>query len=167
MVFSRNVLDHESLQPIILNGTNIDIVHEVKYLGTTIVSSSGFAFSSEPDLQSFYKSANSILNVCKKPDEQIQMHLLYANCVPTLTYACAVKTFPARELMNCNTALNDAIRKIFSFNRWESVRDLRREYGYKSITEIFATAKNSFLKTLPHHSNTVLRRLSVINQAEQ
>ena len=90
------------MQPITLNGTNIDIVREVKYLGTTIVSSPGFAFSSEPDLQSFYKSANSILNVCKKPAQRIQMHLLYANCVPVLKYACAVKTFLDRELIDCN-----------------------------------------------------------------
>ena len=94
------------------------------------------------------------------------MHLLYANCVPTLTYACAVKSFPSRELMDCNTALNDAIRKIFSFNRWDSVRHLRQSHGYKSITEIFATAKRNFLTSLPHHKNTILNRLYVINQVE-
>ena len=59
---------------------------------------------------------------------------VYANCVPTLSYACAVKEYSARELMDCNTAVNDAIRKIFSFNRWESVRSLRKDLGFMSIT---------------------------------
>ena len=166
MVFSKTVSNYESLRPITLNGTKIDVVHEVKYLGTTIVSSPGFAFSSEPDLRSFYRAANSVLNVRNNPDKKVLMHLLYANCVHTLTYACAVKSFPSRELMDCNTALNDAIRKIFSFNRWDSVRHLRQSHGYKSITEIFATAKRNFLTSLPHHKNTILNRLYVINQVE-
>ena len=94
------------------------------------------------------------------------MHLLYANCVPTLSYASAVKDYPARELINCNTAVNDAIRKIFSFNRWESVRSLRKDLGFKSITEIFAEAKLKFLNYLPHHRNPIINRLCLINQVD-
>ena len=86
-------------------------------------------------------SSNSILNVLKKPDDVVQMHLLYTNCVPTLSFASAVKEYPSRSMNDCNTALNDAIRKIFSFSRRESVRDLRMSFGYLSLTEIFANAK--------------------------
>ena len=131
-----------------------------------IVSNPLFAFSSKPDLRSFYRSANSVLNVRDKPNILIQMHLLYANCVPTLSNARAVKDLPARELMNCNTAVNDAIRKIFSFNRWESVRSLRKDLGFKSITEIFAEAKLTFLNCLPHHHNPIINRLYLINQVD-
>ena len=94
------------------------------------------------------------------------MHLSYANCVPMLSYACAVKEYSARELMDCNTAVNDAIRKIFSFNRWESVRSLRKDLGFKSITEIFAEAKLKFLNCVPHHCNPIINRLRIINQIE-
>ena len=54
-------------------------------------------------------------------------------CVPCLTYANAVKEFPPGQMTDCNTALNDAVRKIYSYNQWESVRELRSELGYKSI----------------------------------
>ena len=66
------------------------------------------------------------------------MHLLYTNCVPTLTYACSTKTFSAKERQQCTTALNNAIRWIFAFHRWESVRSLREAFHYKSTVEIFS-----------------------------
>ena len=84
------------------------------------------AYSAENDIRSFYHSANAILNIVNRPDETILMHLLYTNCVPILTYACAVKEFSAREMSDCNVALNDAIQKIFSFNRWECMPSTKR-----------------------------------------
>ena len=167
MVFSKSVCNIETIRPIFLDGSKIDYVSEIKYLGTTIVSSPTFAYSSGPDLRSFYRSANSILNVRNKPNVLIQMHLLFNNCIPTLSFACAVKEFPAREMLNCNTAVNDAIRKIFSYERWESVRLLRKSCGFKSITEIFAEAKKKFQDYLPHHRNPVINQLGVINQVDQ
>ena len=68
----------------------------------------------EPDLRSFHRSANSILNVRNKPNVLIQLHLLYANSIPTLSYTCAVKAFPVREMLNVNVNemvnVNDVIR---------------------------------------------------------
>ena len=68
------------------------------------------------------------------------MHLLYANCVPILTYASGIKQYPAREMTNCTTALNNAIRKIFSYNRWEVIKIFRgmvtSQHGGIFLTEI-------------------------------
>ena len=141
MVFSPSGVDYDLIKPNFLNESTIEFVDKTVYLGTTIVSSPTFLFSSESDLRSFYRSANSILNVLNRPDECIQMCLLYANCVPCLTYACAIKEYPARQMTDCNTALNDCIRKIFSYNRWESVRLLRTQLGYKSLYETFELSK--------------------------
>ena len=38
---------------------------------------------------------------------------------------------------NFNTAVNDAMRKIYSYDRWESVRHLSMDHGYESISETF------------------------------
>ena len=88
------------------------------------------------------------------------MQLLFTNCVPTLTYACAVKEYPSAQMLECHVALNDAIRKIFTYNRWESVRELRKSYGYKSLSEIFASHSQNFRHGLTAHSNLTLRRLA-------
>ena len=90
------------------------------------------------------------------------MHLIYTNAVPILTYCSAVKIYSAREMNDCNTALNDCIRRIFGFHRWESIRDLRVGLGYKSLTELFAKSKRIFEIGLATHSNPILRSLNSI-----
>ena len=159
MVFSRTRVDVDSFARIIMNGVPIEYVTTVKYLGLTICSRPYFAFDASNDLKNFYRSSNSILNVLHKPDDCISMHLLYSNCVPTLTYACAVKTYSSREMQDCNTALNNSIRKIFTYNRWESVRTLRESFGYLSLTDIFHKSAKKFLNSLPYHSNSIIREL--------
>ena len=122
-----------------------------------ITSHKSFAFSPKNDLANFYRSSNSILNALHKPSEPVLMHLLYTNCVPTLTYACAVKLFSAKEMQDCNTALNNAIRRIFTYHRWESIRALRETFGYKSLIEMFSVMSRNFIKSLPTHPNSIIR----------
>ena len=86
----------------------------IVYLGVTINSTPTFGYSCKNALRNFYCSANSILNVTKKPSEEVMMRLLHTNCVPTLTYTSAVKKFISSEMNSCTVALNDAIQKIFS-----------------------------------------------------
>ena len=160
IIFSKKRIDTDLLCPIQMNGIPVDFVDSVKYLGITLVSKPTLSYTAENDLRSFYRSANSILNVINGPNEIIMMHLLYANCVPILTYGSAIKQFPSREMTSCNTALNDAIRKIFSFHRWESVRTLRESFGYKSLIELFEQSRRSFLLSLRSHPNSALRFLS-------
>ena len=157
LVFSKSKMDLSQLQAVILNNKKIEYVTSIVYLGTTIKSDNGFKFSVTNDLRKFYRASNSILSVLNKPSEEVSMQLLYTNCVVILSYACEVKSFSAKETRDCNTAMNDAIRKIFSFNRWESVRHLRESLGYKSIYEIFAEAKKRFANSLIIHHNHTLR----------
>ena len=126
------------------------------------MSNPNFEFSAKNDLACFYRATDSILNVLHKPSEEVSMQLLYTNCVPILTYASAVKILSAKEMTSCTVALNDAIRKIVSFNRWESVRSLRESFGYKSLYEIFATAAKKFRDALPTNRNSTLKCLANI-----
>ena len=157
LVFSKKSVDLSSLQPVILNGSPIEYVQSIKYLGVTITSYKAFAFSPTNDLANFYRSSNSILNALHKPSEPVLMHLLYTNCVPTLTYACSIKLFSAKEMQECSTALNNAIRRIFTYHRWESIRVLRETFGYKSLIEMFSAMSRKFVISLPTHPNSIIR----------
>ena len=110
-------------------------------------------------VHTFDRSANSFLNVTRRPSECIQMKILYAISVPHLSYACDVIDFPSKEMNRLHVALNDAIRKIFTFARWESVKTLRESFGYLSITEIFAMRKAKFLQRIPRIGNPLLSNL--------
>ena len=140
MVFGNN---YQSIivEPLKLNNEPIHFVTEWKYLGCLITSEKQLSFSSCNDLRSFHCSANSILTTVKKPHEPTQMHLLYSFSVPILTYTAEVKCLSYNEMHKCIVALNDAIRRIFSFNRWESIRSLRLALGYDDLFTIFTKKK--------------------------
>ena len=149
-----------SCSPIYLNGVPLEFTKEWKYLGANVKSGKGFSCSAGKPKAAFYRSCNSVLNVLKGPSEPVQLKLLYCVCVPILTYACDVITYDGKELQSIHVAVNDAIQKIFSYNRWESIKTLRESFGYLSVTEIFAKRKLSFENKLPQIGNAFLSSLS-------
>ena len=89
----------------------------------------------------------------------VLMKILYDISVPNLTYASDVVKFSGREMNRLHVAVNDAIRKFFTFSRWESVKTLRECCGYASVTEIFAKRQRTFLNKIPSMGNNVLSTL--------
>ena len=146
--------------PLYLNGQPIDYVTEWVYLGTTIVAGKVFSFSPKKELRSFYRSVNSILSSIRKANEMVLMRLLYSICVPILSYAAEVKIFCNPDMHNCNVGLNDAIRRIFSYHRWESPRQLRQQLNLPNIYEIFSQRRAQFEKQCQNSSNAVIAFLT-------
>ena len=160
IIFSKSHIDHGNLCPSLLNGRDIQYVDSITYLGATIVNHKGFTFSSSNDLSKYYRASNSILRATKKPSEEIMLQLLYSCCIPIITYASAVKEYPSRQLQDCCTAVNDSLRLIFGYNRWESIRTLRESFGYKSLIDLFHRAKNKFDSSLLTHHNPIISHLA-------
>ena len=161
MYFGKN-FDRFNGVSLFLNGKALDFTSEWKYLGVTLITENEFYCSAKGPRSSFYRSSNSILRVLKKPSKKVQLYLLYSICVPNVTYACDVVNYHYKEKNSLHVAVNDAIRRIFSYNRWESIRDLRIENGYLSVTEIFANRKRSFEERLSKIGNNFLSKLSLM-----
>ena len=115
MVFGKLNTSPDSLARISLGGVFIDYVSSCRYLGFHIVSGKNFKFSFHEDLRGFFGSVNSILTCLIKPMQNVQLQLLYSNCVRKLTYGAAVKELSANEKQQYNVAVNDAVRRIFGF----------------------------------------------------
>ena len=147
----------------LMYGKQLDLVKEYKYLGVTIVSGKTFSTAVLRPLIRFRSSANTILNVPHASSEPVLMKLLYCICIPHLTYACDVISYSVKQMQSLNVALNDCIRKVFGYNRWESVRFLRLSFGYPSVTDIFAARARSFYAKSPVMGNSTLKRLSEIS----
>ena len=141
---------------LILNGSPIDYVPEWKYLGTTITSGNTLGFSARPDLTAFFRAANTITGALTNAHEHTLVNLIYCNCVPILTYACAVKVFSAQEMSNCNLAINNALRRVFGFSDWRSIRYLREAFGVESVYVLFKKAQDRFHASCRTHSNPVI-----------
>ena len=146
-----------SVEPLILNSQPIEFVSQWKYLGATIVTGDCVSFSTQSELSTFYRSFNSLMSSTRKPNELVLINLLYSNCVPNLTFAAEVKDISSKQLQDLNTALNNAIRRIFSYNRWESIRHLREQLHFPNVTEIFQKRRRKFLANCEEIDNDVLR----------
>ena len=154
MIFGKSSTD--SVVPLVLGGSTIDYVDEWKYLGTTIKSGRSLGFNARPDIASFFRACNSVIHSLPGAHEHTLVMLLYSNCVPILTYACAVKEYSASDMSNCNTAINNALRKVFGFSRWESIRTLREIFGMKSLYDIFKVTQDKFLRSCLSHHNQIV-----------
>ena len=162
MVFGKLSKSVHSISKIALYGEEIEYVSSCKYLGFHILSNTEFSVSVNEDLRGFFGSVNSILTSVRQPRENVMMQLLYSNCIPKLTYGAAVKDLNATEKHQYNVAVNNAIRRIFGFRLWQSIRQIREYYGYPSIELMFANAKTRFYQKLSGHDNSILRFLSTI-----
>ena len=158
MIFGKGF---DTLDPanLMLNNERIQYVSEWRYLGCLITRGKEFSYSCRSELASFRRSANSIVSSLAKPSEQVAMKLLYSFSVPILTYASEVKQFTYHDMHDCNVALNDAIRRIFSYNRWESIRTLRQQLGYRDLYTTFASRRQIFLHRITRLRNQVILSL--------
>ena len=157
LIFGKSCND--TVVPLTLKSCALDFVCEWKYLGVTIVSGKTLSFSARSDLSSFFRASNAITSTLRGAHEHTLLTLIYSNCVPIISYACAVKQYSAREMSECNTAINNALRKVFGFTEWQSIRTLREAFGFPSIYETFKKAETSFLNSCRYHSNPVIRFL--------
>ena len=107
------------LASLFLNNQPLDFVTQYEYLGVDLCAGKTSPTST---IRSFHRAANAIFYSRVKPSNEVLMKLLYANCVPMITYASAVREFKAADMYRCHVAVNNAIRKIFSFAVWQSIR---------------------------------------------
>ena len=140
-------------------GKMLAFVMEYKYLGIKVVAGASFSTCMVRPLVKFRSAANTILNAPYASSEPVLMKLLYAICVPLLTYASEVMILSVRQMHPLTVALNDCIRRIFGYNRWESVRFLRLSLGYPSLIDIFSSRKRKFLARSSLIDNVAVRRL--------
>ena len=166
MIFGKACTSVSSLACVELDGKEIEFVYKCKYLGFYVVSSTNFKLSFQEDLCGFFGSVNSVLTGMTRPKENVLLQLLYRNCIPRLTYGAAVKDPTAAEKHRLNVSVNNAIRRIFGFKRWESIRYLREFYRLDSIEVMFAKARARFETGIANHRNYTLRFLSTLNSLE-
>ena len=161
MVIGKSLTDAQ-FAPLTLNNEHLEFVNEYKYLGVQLRAGKVLSFPATTTIRSFHRAANSILYNRVKPSNIVLMKLLFTNCVPIITYASSVREFSAADMYRCHVAVNNAIRKVFTFAIWQSIRHLRISHGYKSIYELFSSAKANFLANASSSSNLIVRHLSTL-----
>jgi len=94
----------------------------------------------------FYTACNSILTYCKHDDEMIKLQLVKLYCQQLLSYYIGTLYIANRDAQLLGVSWNDAYRKIFGYNRWESVRDLQIACGQETSDGLYVDARRRFLR---------------------
>jgi len=159
-------LASKKLATLFLGGNRIEWMQSIKYLGVHIVSGKCFAIDIKPIKRCFFTAYNTVSSQSWRMDNILQLSLLESYCLPILTYAAAAVSFKVRQLAEPNACWNSVYRKIFGFNRWESVKVFIQGLGRLDLTHICMLRKCNWLCTNRRCANPVFSNLLWISLSE-
>ena len=96
-----------------------------KYLGINFCQGAKIKCDIDVVACKFYaaSASNNIFSNSRGSSELTQLHLQQAYCLPVLQYATAAISLTQVQLNTLNVCWNNVYRKIFGFNKWNSVRE--------------------------------------------
>ena len=152
MAFSQNVTN---LCPLYLDGGKLEWVTSWKYLGVDLKSHHSFDCAIDGKLGSFYKCLNAIVRIEGRSNELVMLQLLESHCLPILTSAIEVIHVSDTDTWRkMRVAYNAIFRKIFSYRRTESVRELQAFLHRPTWEELLEKRRSKFCQKLSEHSIT-------------
>jgi Reverse transcriptase (RNA-dependent DNA polymerase) len=141
----------KNISTLTLNGASLIWEHKIKYLGIWLCSGKSFEVDLSEVRRKFFASVNSILSKCKYNNEIIKLQLLESQCLPILLYATECLILKPCQLSKINSWWNSVYRKIFGYNKWESVRKLICSLKRLDLLHIVNLRSMSFAKRV--HDN--------------
>ena len=123
----------------------IQWVKEFKYLGVNLIANKGLEVNAVPITRKFYAALNSVLCRCKLAAEPVKLQLIKSFCLPLLSYCIGAVELKNRTLADMAVCWNDAFRKIFHFNRFESVKELMYFCSELDFQHLYDLARINFL----------------------
>jgi hypothetical protein len=120
-------------------------VSEFKYLGILFSRSTILEFDITPVKRKFYAACNSILQKAGNSAVPIKMHLIKSYCLPLLTYCLGALELSVKAIHDLSVCWNDAFRKIFKYQRWESVKQLQYYCGELDFKHMYDLLRWEFL----------------------
>ena len=134
------------VEPMVLQDKQIDWVESFKYLGVSFSSGMRLVVNTMPMKRKFYASCNSILSKTTNFNEILRLQLVESNCLSFITYALPSLNLSQSQIDELNVAWNTMYRKIFGFNKWESVKLFIAGLGRLDYKHIRASLCVNFVK---------------------
>jgi len=115
----------------------------------------------------FYAACNCVLSNSHHTNELIQLQLQESYCLSILTYAFPGLRANASQVRELNVCWNSVYRKIFHYNRWESVKCCINGLGRMDLVHILAFLALKFWKSLGQSTNRTLYNTSMCFRRER
>ena len=132
-----------------------------KYLGVTFQAGLHLTVDINVIKRSFFASCNCILGNVKCMNDILKLNLMESFCLPILLYATAALNLSPDQLADLNAGWNSAYRRIFGFNRWESIRSFIAGIGRLDFHHIRANLYFKFCKFGVISQNIVFRNIMI------
>ena len=103
--------------------------------------------------RNFFASVNGILSRCPKASDITKLFLCETHCLPVITYSVESLNTLSSQYKEINIWWNSVYRKMFHYNKWDSVSELifyLERLNYKFLCNI---KKCNFPKRLVTSSN--------------
>jgi hypothetical protein len=143
-----------------INGVTLTWVDKISYLGIFIAKDKHFTFDLTPKRRNFYSSVNCIFNRSHMLSDMAKLYLAEAHCLPIIMYSLESLSLQNAQLRDINFWWNSIYRKIFNYNKWESVGDLMFELGRLDFISLYSIRKAKFIVNLCVSTNSTLRFIS-------
>jgi hypothetical protein len=142
-----------------LGSRDISWVKSIKYLGLVINGGRRLNFDIGRTKQNFFIACNCIMSQVKSLDEIMQLTLQESYCLPVLTYGIAAAYYTKKQLDDLNACWNTVYRKIFGFNRWESVKCFINGLGRLDFHHLILIRRLRFFWRLLHSTCPILNNI--------
>src|ERR1043165_1834215 len=96
----------------------------------------------------FFSCLNSILSKCRYSNELVNLKLVECHCLPILTYAMESLNLKSSQLKEINSWWNAVYRKLFDYNKWESVKEIICLLERLNFVHIVILKRLNFIKTM-------------------
>jgi len=110
----------------------------------------------------FYCASNCIFAYSNSLPDLMQLYLQQSFCLPILQYVYGSLRLDETQLKSLNVCWNSVFRKIFKFNRWESVSVFINGLGYLNFTHMYYLGVFKFMKDMCYSTNRVLISLVAV-----
>jgi len=121
------------ISPMLLGGHIIEWCEHIKYLGIHFVSGKHIKFDINPVKRSFYAACNSVFSHGHDVDELALLTSQEAHSLSVLLYASPALTFQCKEISELSACWNSVIRRIFEYQRSESVEAVIHGLGRVNV----------------------------------
>ena len=117
----------------------------------------------------FFRAANSILNQVGSKNIVVLMSLVYAKCLPMLTYAVSAMMLKKYECSKLDNCLDLFLAKIYGTFNKNILRNCLYYTGYLPVSLTVALMKMNFLKSflqLKCYNNKLFYLLKSVSQED-
>jgi len=128
-----------------LNGSILDWVKELRYLGVFLVSSCKFKCNYAHAKKAFYRSFNALFGrVGRLANEDVVLHLIKAKCLPVLLYGVDVCPVNVSDMRSLEFTVKRVMIKLFCTYDNCIINTCMSFFGIPTVSDVVSQRKNRF-----------------------